>query len=465
LAGAVGGWYWWRSSEQSADAASVVANDLALAQGAFDAGRYTTPVDDNAIYYYERALKQAPNNSVAIAGVERTVERVIEQAEQALIDERIDAAAEAIATIRTLQPSSKRLPFLENQLEKERRQLAARHEARNSAVTATTVAPALEASTAISTAPINNETQRRQMISRWLASARQRLAEDKLLTPENDSAEFYFRQVERADPANSTMQQGLLEIGTRLLTNARAALAHQQLDLAKRRANEALRFGADSALVDSLRRDIDAAASAASRSNYLRLSLQRTRDNRLFEPDRDNAKYYLGQLQQLDSRSPETEQAQRALALKLIENADQALAHQQMNTAVQLLNETRRLGFNGAELAAAEARVRVARNPPPAVAVVQNNLAAAPKVIKLVPPKFPDEAMRRGEQGWVDVSFKITASGDVTNAAAVAVNPGPFAAQFERAAVAAIRQYKFEPRNLAENQQQSMVVRVQFKLQ
>jgi protein TonB len=173
----------------------------------------------------------------------------------------------------------------------------------------------------------------------------------------------------------------------------------------------------------------------------------------------------LGQLQQLDSRSPETEQAQRALALKLIENADQALAHQQMNTAVQLLNETRRLGFNGAELAAAEARVRVARNPPPAVAVVQNNLAAAPKVIKLVPPKFPDEAMRRGEQGWVDVSFKITASGDVTNAAAVAVNPGPFAAQFERAAVAAIRQYKFEPRNLAENQQQSMVVRVQFKLQ
>jgi TonB family protein len=398
--------------------------------------------------------------------VERTLERVIEQAEQALIEERIDAAAEAIATVRTLQPGNKRLPFLESQLEKERRQLAARREGRNGAVTAGTVAPALETSTSLSTAPISNETQRRQLISRWLTSGRQRLAEDRLLTPENDSAEFYFRQVERADPANTTMQQGLLEIGTRLLTNARAALARQQLELAKRRANEALRFGADSAVVESLLRDIDAAASASTRNNYLRLSLQRTRDNRLFEPDRDNAKYYLGQLQQLDSRAPETEQALRALSLKLIENADQALTHQQMNTAVQLLNETRRLGFNGPELAAAEARVRDARNPPPpAVAVVQNNVAAAPKAIKLVPPKFPEEAMRQGAQGWVDVAFKITASGDVTNATAVAANQGPFTAQFERAAVAAIRQYKFEPRNLTENQQQSMVVRVQFKLQ
>jgi TonB family protein len=66
----------------------------------------------------------------------------------------------------------------------------------------------------------------------------------------------------------------------------------------------------------------------------------------------------------------------------------------------------------------------------------------------------------------VDVSFHITASGDVTNAVPVASNPpGQFAVQFERAAVAAIRQYKFEPRALTDTQTQTMVVRVQFKLQ
>jgi protein TonB len=462
LAAAGGGVYWWQASERSADAASVVANDLSLAQRALDAGRYATPSNDSALYYYDRVLKQAPNNQVAITGMERTVERVIEQAEQALINEQLDAAAESIATVRTLQPNNKRLPFLESQLDKERRQLAARSQTRNATAAASAAALASDANSA---APISNESQRQQLISRWLASARQRLTQDRLLTPENDSAEFYFRQVERADPGNAKMQQGLREIGARLLTSARDALSRQQLELARRHASDALRFGADSAAVENLRLEIDAAATATTRSNYLRLSLQRTRDNKLFEPDRDSAKFYLGQLQQLAPSSPETEQALRALALKLIENADQALAHQQMNTAVQLLNETRRLGFSGNELAAAEARVRAARTPPRATPATQNTVAAAPKAIKVVPPRFPEEAMRAGAQGWVDVGFKITASGDVTDAAAVANNQGQFSAQFERAAVAAIRQYKFEPRNLSENQTQSMVVRVQFKLQ
>jgi TonB family protein len=260
------------------------------------------------------------------------------------------------------------------------------------------------------------------------------------------------------------MQQGLLDIGARLLTDARDALSRQQLQLAKRRVDEALRFGADAVVVDRLRMDINSAAGATARSSLLQLVLQRSRDNRLFDPDRDSAKYYLLQLQQLDPTAVETEQATRAVGLKLIENADQALAQQQMSTAVQLLNEARRLGFNGNELTAAEARARIARTPAPASP--RNTVAAAPKAIKTVPPKFPDDAMRAGVAGWVDVSFHISARGDVTDAVPVASNPpGQFAPQFERAAVAAIRQYKFEARELSDTQTQTMVVRVQFKLQ
>jgi protein TonB len=457
---AAGGWFWWQANQRASNAAIILNNDLTLAQRAYDAGRYAAPDNDNALYYYDRALKHAPNDTAASAGMEHTLDRVIEKAEQALINEQIDVAADAIAAVRTLQPSNKRLPFLESQLDKERRNVAVR---RGTALAAS-AASAADAATVQDATPISNETQRQQRISRWLASGRQRLTQERLVTPENDSAEFYFRQVERADPGNESMQQGLREIGARLLTDAREALGRQQLELAKRRANEALRFGADAAAVDRLRVEIDSAANTTTRSNYLRLALQRTRDNKLFEPDRDNAKYYFGQLQQLDATAAETETARRALALKLIDNADQALAHQQMNTAVQLLNEARRLGFNGAELAAAEARVRAARYPPPA-APIQNTVAAAPKAIKMVAPVFPEEAMRAGVQGWVDVGFKITANGDVTDAASVANNTGRFVAQFERAAIAAIRQYKFEPRTLSETQTQTMVVRVQFKLQ
>jgi protein TonB len=260
------------------------------------------------------------------------------------------------------------------------------------------------------------------------------------------------------------MQQGLREIGARLIIEAREALSRQQLQLAKRRADDALRFGADAAVIDRLRADIAAATDASTRANFLRLALQRTRENQLFDPDRDNAKFYLGQLQLLDSTSVEAAQATRALGLKLIENADYALAQQQMSTATQLLNEARRLGFNGNELTAAEARARIARTPLPSSS--SKPVVSAPKVIKVVPAKFPEDAMRAGVAGWVDVSFHITASGDVTNAVSVASNPpGQYATQFERAAVAAIRQYKFEPRPLTDTQTQTMVVRVQFKLQ
>jgi protein TonB len=453
LAVIVGAWYGWREYSRPPSSKALAAKEIELAERAFDGARYATA--DGAIYHYNQALTFAPQDPRALTGIDRTIERIIEQAETALMEERLDAAAEAIAAVRTVEPSHKRLPFLESQLDKARRLLAPKSESHNIAS---------DVALANDTAPISNETQRQQLIARWLTAARQRLVQNRLLAPENDSAEFYLRQIERADPGNISMQQGLREIGSRLIGEAREALSRQQLQLAKRRADEAQRFGVDRAIIDRLLADIASASDIATRGNFLRLALQRTRENQLFDPDRDNAKFYLGQLQLLDPASTETAQATRALGLKLIENADIAIAQQQMSTATQLLNEARRLGFNGSELAAAEARARIARTP---ITFSSNNTTvAAPKAIKVAPAKFPEDAMRAGVAGWVDVSFHITASGDVTNAVPVASNPpGQFAVQFERAAVAAIRQYKFEPRALTDTQTQTMVVRVQFKLQ
>lgn len=447
------------NEQQPAPAVPIASpdNDLALAKRAFDAGHYSG--DSSAIFHYGRALRIAPQNTIAKTGLELSLERVIEQAEKALTDERPEAAAAAIAAVRAAQPANKRLAFLENQLAKQRRQLTANRGASGTTNTGTT-----QATSTLTNEPISNETQRQQLIVRWLASARQRVAQDRLTAPENDNAEFYFRQVERADPGNPNVQQGIKEIGTKLIAQARDALTRQQLDLAKTRANESLRFGVDREVVDRLRVEIDSVANTNVRTGLLRTALQRTRENQLFEPERDNAKYYLLQLQRSAPASTETEQALRALALKLIENADQALAQRQINSATQMLNEARRLGYTGPELSAADARARTARSPAPATTAP--TAIPPPKALKIVQPKFPDDAMRAGAEGWVDVRFTIAASGDVTDVAPVGTNtPAPFAPQFERAAVAAIRDYKFESRPISETQTQSMVVRVQFKLQ
>jgi TonB family protein len=216
--------------------------------------------------------------------------------------------------------------------------------------------------------------------------------------------------------------------------------------------------------VARIQSEIEAAATANVRGNFLRLALQRTRENSLFEPAQDSAKYYLSQLQRLDPNGAEVQQATRAIVLKLVDNANQATAQRQFNIAVRLLDEARRFGYSGPELKEAETRLQTARNPP-APARQETASVVAPKVIKSVAPRFPEEAAAAGVSGWVDVGFKINASGDVYDAVAMASNPpGPYAPRFERAAIAAISQYKFERRPITETQEQTMVVRVQFKL-
>jgi protein TonB len=479
LLAAAGGWYGWQQWTKVDPSEIAAKQELQRAQEAFNAGHLIEPIEGSAVYFYRAALKLDPNQTTAQQGLDRIADTLIEHTERALLDEDVDKATQAIAALRELQPDHKRLAYFDAQLAKVqsyRERVPTRTTARSAepsvtnrpapSATAQSITPTSNAASSVASyTPIGNEAQRQQAISRWLTSARQRIAQGQLLRPENDSAEHYLRQVERADPDNATAQQLLRDIGNRLLSEAKDAVSRQQLETAKRRIIEASRFGGDPATITRLQHDIDLAASANARTQYLRLALQRARDNQLLEPDRDSAKYYLNQLQRLDATGTETQQALRAVALRLIDNANQAISQQQFNGAVRLINEARQLGYNGPELGAAESALRAARNPVPAPTAVRP-LAAAPKVVKTVAPKFPDDAVKAGVSGWVDVSMRILADGNTADVAAVASHPtGPYAAQFERAAIAAIRQYKFEARNIGDSETQRLVVRVQFQLQ
>jgi TonB family protein len=59
-----------------------------------------------------------------------------------------------------------------------------------------------------------------------------------------------------------------------------------------------------------------------------------------------------------------------------------------------------------------------------------------------VPPEYPREAWRRGQEGWVDIELTVNPGGRVTDAKVVASQPRGL---FERAALRAVRQWEFEP--------------------
>ena len=63
--------------------------------------------------------------------------------------------------------------------------------------------------------------------------------------------------------------------------------------------------------------------------------------------------------------------------------------------------------------------------------------------VSRTPPRYPYQAKRRGIEGWVQVSFTVTEDGTVADAVVEDADPPGV---FEKAALAAVYQWKFKPR-------------------
>lgn len=89
---------------------------------------------------------------------------------------------------------------------------------------------------------------------------------------------------------------------------------------------------------------------------------------------------------------------------------------------------------------------------------------AVPKAIRLVEPQYPQAAQVRGIEGWVDLTLTVAASGDVIGAR---VEEREGSRSFERAALIAVRQWKYEPFAAPDSDAppQEILVRVGFRLE
>jgi hypothetical protein len=339
------------------------SDHLELAQQAIDEGRYFEPTASSALFHYQQVLSRDPKNQVARDGVRSLTERLVTNTEQALLDDRFNDAALTIEQLKLVEPSHSRLTYLQSQLQKLRTVSDLSRNAHSTLQANRSLDKPLNTQSSTSpTAASNNEMERKVTTSAWMQSARERMNQGKLVSPETDSAESYLRQIARVDPNNLSVQQMLKEIGVILVNDARRALDAKQLARARTLLNDAERFEGTATSVAELRQQIDNTESSDARTTLFNLVMRRTRENFLLEPDRDSARYYLDQLTQIDPQGADVEQARRAVALKLIDNASQAMSQQQFNMAVRLLNEARTIGYRGDELTNAEQRLRTARN-------------------------------------------------------------------------------------------------------
>jgi TonB family protein len=94
-----------------------------------------------------------------------------------------------------------------------------------------------------------------------LKSAGERLQQDRLIDPANDSAKYYLLTLKGLDPGNAGLPAAMQDLGNRLAAKARLALTLEQYDAARSWLDEAGTIGFASPDMISLQHDLDAAVA------------------------------------------------------------------------------------------------------------------------------------------------------------------------------------------------------------
>ena len=332
------------------DPRHVIANNLSAAKLAIDAKRYVDPPEHSAVHYYTSVIALDPDNQEALAGLTLLTDHFIEKAKAAILDGHFAEAALAIDSVRRVQPTSRRLEFLESELRK-----------------------AVEAHVAA----LNSETSANDTSTGLARSVRSSpaLRKDELRAPLKSE-----RPLARSN-----------EISTEL-TQAPPPSA----------ATDPIAPLGDVGNVDS--RGIGSGAAYA---------------------DIEHAYETAAQQLALHARAQESEKPAVAPVL------------------------------SGPSI---EERLRTAGSGP------EVPRTAALKPLKLVEPHYPQAAQVRGLEGWVDLTLTVAPTGDVIDAR---VQEREGSRSFERAALLAVRQWKYEPYTPSESSAppQEILVRVGFRLE
>jgi TonB family protein len=424
---------------------------LAQAQSALAAGKLTATDGEGATDYYQRVLAKYPDDRDASAGLDDIADRLLTSAETALLEQRVDDAARDIEAARTVRPNNMRLAFLSAQLGKEReRQLI------TAARDAAAVGGYAKARTLLEKAGQGQRTaspslqQARKELEQTrvgsnseslLRTAGERIEQGKLVEPEKDSAKAFVLAALAADPGNTTAQQLKRALADQTLQKGRAAIAKRDFAAAESWLQHAESLGAN---VRTAKRDLQAARTSSARSDqqaqWLALFNERLAQSKLLEPEQDSAKYYWLQLK---SANPSNEQLQpglQSLGTRLTQQAQVEFLGAQYQAASVTLAEAKALGYSSSELTRLEPQVAAAleRAAFEADIVPASTLARE----KYVAPRYPTGALRKAQEGWVELDFTVAGDGSVKDIAVRAANPSGV---FDEAAKKAVSQWRFVP--------------------
>jgi protein TonB len=417
-----------QAANEPAPAPDLLAEPLARADRALEAGRLVDPPGDNALDGYAAILAEHPDHARASEGLAATLDLLFTWAESALLGGAFELAGTTLDHVRRVRPDSSRLAFLDAQLERAR-------------------AAALEAEAQAASEPPRPEraapaAQPREL-DRLLAIAGQRMQSDQLVRPADDNALAYFRQA----AAISADDPAVIEMRTRL-GGALLASIRQRLDAGDTVQAEALLaevrpLGPDAAVLAELEArlgDLRDALRQEREAGLLARALERVRDGQLIAPAEDSATHYLAVLRSENPAHPGLAAPLQALTTTLVENFETAMAAGDVEEGESWLGGLERLGADGAFVSALAGQLDVARRQDEFLRTVAP--AEDLVLVSSRPPVYPVNALAQGMEGWVELEFIVDRDGRPRDIVVAEAIPS---GTFDRAAANAVARYRYEP--------------------
>jgi TonB family protein len=428
--------------------------------------RYTEPNGDNALLFYRSATKADPNNGEAKDGLRRVAAVLNARFEESLAAGRYDEATLALAHLKAAAPDDKQQTQpLEAKLATAQinKMLADGNIDR-----AASLVKGAQQSGAVPDQQIRawrTEILRRQdeaKQKRYVDLANDAIRDGRLSDGDN-SAKAYAEQLKDLGQGAATAYQRVMrDLGAAYMRKAReSALANRGPDVDRWLA-EAKGAGVSTAEINSFQRELSAAkqkAAAAENDRIASLARDRIREGKLTDPSNDSAAYYLTALQTADANHAYVAAGSRELATKLLDRASSAARDGKGAQSEADLNQARRWGADPKDITAVQ-QAAAARNraaPTRATTGAQNTATAAAntggsaapadptsklKRTRKVDPEYPERALAQKITGAVTLEFTVNTKGEPQDVHVVSAEP---AGTFDRAAIAAVRRWRYEP--------------------
>ncbi|HET9446526.1 MAG TPA: hypothetical protein VFO35_09725, partial [Steroidobacteraceae bacterium] len=235
------------------------------------------------------------------------------------------------------------------------------------------------------------------VISNNLAAAQRALNEGHALEPRGQSALDKYTTVLVLDPTNVAARQGIDRIADHFADHARAAITRGEIAAAIVALDSVRRVRPEHRQLRELQEQLVAAQAryAAKAPTPVAAAPQPA-----------------------PKPAPANTQAQRQLEAqaRAVAEAAEALKRDQLELANAQQQFALKVEAAQAQLAAA---LKESVEPPAPVAVAPTVAApepVSPRLIKMVKPEYPQDALLKGAEGWVNVSMQVTPAGNVQDA-------------------------------------------------